>query len=113
VEPGESLEAAARRETLEETGVLVRLTGLLRLEHTPVAGAARVRAFFLAEPVDDTPPKSTPDDESLGAEWVALEDLGRYPLRGAEAEEAIRFVASGAPMYPLTILQLEGGPFRA
>src|SRR5436190_16271312 len=56
-EAGESLPMAAVRETLEETGVPVRLTGVLRIEHSPSLGGARVRGLFLAEPVDDTPPK--------------------------------------------------------
>ena len=34
-EPGESLAEAAERETLEESGVKVRLTGVLRVEHSP------------------------------------------------------------------------------
>lgn len=35
VEPGESLVAAACRETLEESGVAIRVTGLIRIEHSP------------------------------------------------------------------------------
>ena len=37
VQPGETFAMAALRETLEETGVPIRLTGLLRLEHTPMS----------------------------------------------------------------------------
>src|ERR1043166_6104901 len=70
VEPGESFVAAAERETLEETGVPVRLTGVLRVEPPPSAPAARLRVVFAAEPRDDTPPKSVADEESLGAAWV-------------------------------------------
>src|SRR3954470_25029966 len=70
VEAGESFAAAAVRETLEEAGVPVRLTGILRIEHAPTPHGTRVRVVFLAEPTDDTPPKSTPDGESLEAAWV-------------------------------------------
>ena len=102
---------AARRETLEETGVPVRLTGLIRLEHSPVPGGARVRALFLAEPIDDTPPKSVSDAESLGAAWVSVPDLGRYPLRGHEVEDILRYLVAGGAVYPLGLLQPEGEPF--
>jgi len=113
VEPGETFEDAARRETLEETGVPVRLVGILRVEHSPGPSGARMRVVYLAEPVDDTPPKSVPDDESLGAAWVSLEELRRYPLRGEEVRELMKYVEHGGPVYPLSLLQPEGMPYRA
>lgn len=112
VEPGESLAAAAVRETFEEAGVVVRITGVIRVEHLPRMDGARVRVIFLAEPADDTPPKSTPDDESLGAEWVTLDDRFLYPLRGAEVRELFEYVARGGPVYPADLIQAEGKPFR-
>jgi 8-oxo-dGTP pyrophosphatase MutT (NUDIX family) len=111
-EPGESLLEAALRETLEETGVPVRLLGLLRLEHSPLGREARVRALFLAEPMDDTPPKSHPDDESLQAAWVSLPELEDYELRGDEVEALLRYVAGGGAVYPLGLLRPEGSPFQ-
>jgi phosphatase NudJ len=58
----------AIRETLEESGVKVRLTGILRVEHTPGRGDARLRVVFLGEPRGATTPKQKPDRESLRAE---------------------------------------------
>ena len=107
VEPGETIADGACRETLEETGVRVRLTGILRIEHTPKLNSARVRVIFLAEPAGDPTPKSVPDEESLGAEWVRLADLGKYPLRGDEVRELFGHVANGGEVYPLTLLQPE------
>jgi phosphatase NudJ len=112
VEPGESLDAAAVRETLEEAGIPVRIAGVIRVEHLPRLTGTRVRVIFLAEPTDDAPPKTTPDDESLGAEWVALDDLHRYPLRGEEVRELFEYVARGGPVYPADLIQPEGRPFR-
>jgi phosphatase NudJ len=112
VEPGETLLAAAERETLEETGVPVRITGLLRLEHSPVREYARVRAIFLAEPKDNTPPKSQPDAESLAAAWVRWKDLDLYPLRGEEVRDLIGYVLEGGAVYPPSIIQKEGLPLR-
>jgi phosphatase NudJ len=112
VEAGETFAAAAEREALEETGVPVRLTGVLRVEHSPFADSARLRVVFCAEARDDTPPKSAPDEESLGAAWVGLDELARYPLRGEEVRDLLEHVAAGAPVYPLDLLQREGRPYR-
>jgi phosphatase NudJ len=112
VEPGESLLEAAARETFEESGVDVRLIGLLRIEHTVRRRSARLRVFFLAEPRGDTRTKQEADRESLGAAWVSVEELSRYRLRGPEVAEMIRYVADGGMAYPLEILQREGMPYR-
>ncbi|MEK6238730.1 MAG: NUDIX domain-containing protein [Planctomycetales bacterium] len=95
VEQGERLVDGARREVLEESGVRVRLTGILRIEHSPRAFGTRQRIFFTAEPLDDSPPKQTPDEHAIQAKWVRLEDLDRYPLRGEEVREAFQAVAGG------------------
>jgi phosphatase NudJ len=111
VDFGESLEDAARRETLEETGIRVRVTGILRIEHTIVPGGLRHRVYFLAEPIDDTPPKSTPDRDSLGAAWVSIAELPNYALRGEEIADVFQYVARGGDVHPLELLQSEGAPF--
>jgi 8-oxo-dGTP pyrophosphatase MutT (NUDIX family) len=111
VELGESFVAAACRETLEESGVPVRVVGVIRIEHSPTPVGSRMRVVFLAEPIDDTPPKSEPDEESLEAAWVSLEELSRYPLRGDEVQELFAYVASGGAIFPASILQPEGMPF--
>jgi phosphatase NudJ len=111
VERGETFEAAACRETLEESGISIRIVGLLRVEHSPTVAGARMRVVFLAEPTDDSPPKTVPDDESLGAAWVRLEDLSDYPLRGHEVRELFEYVASGGVVYPAAVLQPEGRPY--
>lgn len=109
VEPGESIMDAAVRETLEETGVPVRLDGVLRVEHSPdPRGSARCRVFFAASPVDDRPPRAVPNEESLGAAWVTLAELDAYPLRGEEVRSIFRYLAAGGAVYPLTVLTFEG-----
>ena len=113
VERGESLVEAARRETLEESGIPVVIEGILRIEHTPFSeGMARLRVIFVAHPEDDTPPKSIPDEESLGAGWFSLEELESLSLRGEEVREIFNYVANGAPIYPLELITFEGAPFR-
>jgi phosphatase NudJ len=110
VEPDESFPAAACRETLEEAGIPIRIVGVLRMDHSPGPTYARFRALFLAEPIDDTPPKSVPDEHSLRAAWVRLEELADYPLRGEEVRELFEYVAGGGVVHPLSVLQIEGTP---
>ncbi|MCW8132688.1 MAG: NUDIX hydrolase [Planctomycetota bacterium] len=110
VEPGESMQAGAIRETLEETGVPVNLTGILRVEITPEPKYTRVRVVFLAEPKDDTLPKCVPDDESLGAAWVTREELDRLPLRGEEVRDYFAYAAGDPPVLPMALLAREIDP---
>jgi phosphatase NudJ len=93
--------------------VPVRVAGVIRVEHTPRGGQARVRAVFLPGRADDTPPEAEADAESLGAAWVALQDLGEYPLRGEDARELFAYVAGGGAVCPPGVLPREGRPYRA
>ena len=65
VEVGEQLQTGAERETLEEAGVKIRLTGVLKFEFMPRADSNRLRVIFFAEPLDenDCEPKTVPDYE--------------------------------------------------
>jgi phosphatase NudJ len=112
VEPGETLVDAAVRETLEESGLRVTVESILRIEHSPSPGGARVRVFFVARPLDDTAPRSAPNEHSLEARWVTLDELASLPLRDAEVREVFEHVAHGGPVYPLALLQAEGAPWR-
>ena len=110
VEPGETIVAAAHRETLEEAGVRVRLDGLLRIQHTPGSDSQRIRYIFSATPTDDTPPKSVADDESLAARWVTIAEMNELPLRGSEVLNWAQYVLNGGAVYPLTLLTDETAP---
>lgn len=111
VELGESFEQAAVRETLEEAGIEVRPLGILRIEHSPESEGARLRVIFLAEPIDDTPPKQFPDSQSMQARWVTLDELAAFPLRGPEVPHLFEFVAAGGKVFPLSVMQPERNPF--
>ena len=105
VDPGERIVDAAVRETREEAGVPIALDGVLRVEHTPRAdGSARLRVFFVGHPVDDTPPKSVPDHESLGAAWYRLGEVDALKLRGDEVRDLLEWVERGARVWPLEVL---------
>lgn len=112
VEAGETLAAAAVRETLEESGVPVTLEGVLRVEHSPQPhGGTRVRVFFVARPSDDTAPKQQPDAHSLEARWVTLDELDGLALRSDEVRDVFRHVARGALVTPMSSLTAEGDPW--
>jgi phosphatase NudJ len=70
-----------------------------------------LRVIFSAQAVDDTPPKSVPDEESIEAAWVRLEELSRYRLRGDDVRELFEYVASGGVIYPVDLIQAEGMPY--
>jgi phosphatase NudJ len=106
VEPGEALAEAAVREVFEETGVPIKLDGILRVEHTPGDGA-RVRVLYTGSPIDDTPPKTSADDESLGAAWLTLDEIRSRPLRGSELCALLESVANGRQVFPLDLIGYE------
>jgi len=107
VELGEGFAEAAVRETSEEAGVDVRLTGILKMVQTPLEDSARLRVIFLAEPVDDADPKSIPDEHSLQARWVRSSELDDYLLRGESVRQLIGELERGALVFPLAVLEIE------
>jgi phosphatase NudJ len=70
-----------------------------------------VRAVFLGEPIGDPTPKQEPDEESLGARWVTVEEATQLELRRPEVEHLLRYVANGGIAFPLELLQEEGTPY--
>lgn len=107
---GEDLVQSVIRETKEETGIDVKVTGILRMEYTAShQGTARLRAIFFGEPVDENQqPKTIPDFESLGAAWVDVNDLVQLPLRGREPTDWFTYVQKGGVVHPLSLLTHEG-----
>lgn len=86
VDVGESAQAAALRETVEESGVWVRITGLVGLYTDPghvvraVDGTVRQQfvVVFRARPLDGSP--SGDQCETCDAAWVAPRDVDRMPV---------------------------------
>jgi ADP-ribose pyrophosphatase YjhB (NUDIX family) len=83
---GESLPNAAVRETAEETGVHVEITGLVGIYTDPrhvilYTSDGEVRqefsVVFIAKPVGGTP---TPSDESREVQWVARDAVGSLDM---------------------------------
>jgi ADP-ribose pyrophosphatase YjhB (NUDIX family) len=85
LDPGESFEMAARRETLEESGIDVELMQLAGVYHSPPANA--VTAVFRARAVDAQASVQT-DAESSDHAWVARSEVPNWLPRMAFASMA-------------------------
>lgn len=107
VEIGETFAEGAIRETFEESGVRVVLEGILRIEHTPMQGGARLRVIFVAHPAADPTTKPEPDEHSLGAGWFTIAEARELPLRGTDVIDLFEAVDAGAPIYPRSLLTFE------
>ena len=101
---GESLVDAAVRETLEETGIRVDVTGLVGIYTDPrhvilYTSDGEVRqefsVVFTARPVGGEP---TPSDESREVRWVAPDDLPSLAMdRSMRVRIGHYLAASGQP----------------
>jgi len=111
VEPGEDFITAAKRETLEEAGIPINVTGIVRFDYSPRPDHSRIRLIVSAVPKDDTPPKSKPDEESLEASWFTLEEIRGLPLRDPEVIDLLAYLENGGSIASLKHLAREGEPF--
>jgi ADP-ribose pyrophosphatase YjhB (NUDIX family) len=108
LEPGESLQAAARREVVEEAGIEVRLTGLLALDQRmlePALGPDRLRVVFAGEPCGGRL-KQEADEHSLCAAWFEPGDLARLSLRTPFVARMVDLAASRPVLLPITSVDL-------
>jgi hypothetical protein len=114
VEAGEQFTTTARQAVLTKAGISIEFEGILRIEYSSKSyGTGRQRIIFLARPVDDRPLKSQPDKYSLQAVWVTLAELANFPLRIPEVVEIFEYVANNGPVYPLSLITMEGTAWPA
>jgi 8-oxo-dGTP pyrophosphatase MutT (NUDIX family) len=76
LDPNESLQEAAVRETLEETGWDVKLTGLVgvNLYTSPANGLTYLRTTFIAEPLSHNANRHL-DTGIIAAVWLTYEEI--------------------------------------
>jgi 8-oxo-dGTP pyrophosphatase MutT (NUDIX family) len=100
VEPGENLVAAIVRETIEEAGQLIGVSGLLGFDHAVDPDRARMRFVFVGYRGVVLPPKSKPDHHSRGAAYKTRAEIAKLPLRHPEVLDHIDAYESGRPLLP-------------
>ncbi len=115
------------REAKEELGIEVKLTGVIRVEHTPSTitdkktgktyGRSRYRVIFTGEPVDPSRPlKDKPDEESDGALWLSRLELeeraAKGELRSKDFLRFVQYVDDGQPIFPLAVFAREADPLH-
>jgi ADP-ribose pyrophosphatase YjhB (NUDIX family) len=94
VERGETVEAAAIRETLEETGLPVRLIALLNVYS--YSGVGIVLVVFVAEPTTARAPEAL--DEALEVSYFALRDIPWDQIAFSSTQDALReIIERGVP----------------
>ena len=108
VDAGEDLVLAAIRETKEEGGIDIKITGIYQIEWNPREKFVRMRVIFHGEPVDERQiPKSIPDYESTGAAWVDVEEIETLPVRGGEVKWCRKVAENKVQLHPLSILAVK------
>jgi 8-oxo-dGTP diphosphatase len=108
LEPGELLAEAAVREVQEESGIEVRLDGLLCIDQLKADGGGtpnRLRFLFKAEAIGGAL-KTAADEHSLQARWFERGQIDALDLRGPLVQRAVALVDAGAPLLPLSSLHL-------
>jgi|SaaInlStandDraft_1057018.scaffolds.fasta_scaffold82800_2 ADP-ribose pyrophosphatase YjhB (NUDIX family) len=105
VEPGESLTAAALRETLEETGYRVKLESLLGISINKAAnGITYYRVSFMATCLEQQPSGEL-DKDIERAVWMTPEEiLARDNHRSALVDKDVHRFLSGT-RYPLEMIE--------
>ena len=81
---GETIEEAAIRETLEETGAKVKIKDLFHVNEYIYAddwNKRSVSIFFIAEVVEISEPKTNDNGKIKEVKWIKLDELDNYDIR--------------------------------
>ncbi len=102
---GETLFEAAKRETIEEIGLSVELTGLAGLIRSGHATEPNLFICFTGQLKGSLDQLHLKEGEITGARWLSLEEIeaGVVPLRMAPLAEMLRRVKNGQ-VYPLEMV---------
>lgn len=106
VEPDESPEVAAIRETSEEAGCVVSLEGLIYFRMYPSVLSTRMHLYYKGN-TDGLPVKKTADKHSLESGWFNYEQVSRLRLRqdALQVIDAYRaYKTAGIPVHHFHIV---------
>jgi len=107
VEPGESIVEAAKRETMEEAGLVIEPRHILRIEHfipydqDQQHPDAELWRFVMVAEATGGELKTVADEHSMQARWVRPTELHDLTLRSDEVFTLIELYAQGAPRLPI------------
>jgi len=108
-EPDESIVWTAVRESKEETGLEVELTGLLYLdqllEMDPTESRNRIRFVFLGKAVGGTL-KEAEDEHSICAAWFSEDEVARLELRSPFVLEVLRIRRESPAVLPISRIHI-------
>lgn len=107
LEPGESVAEAAVREAREESGIEVRLKGLLHVEQRlPEVGGlpGRLRLVFQGEAIGGAL-KTVPDEHSLRSAWFDRAEIATLDLRSLVVQRVLDLVET-KPLLPMSALHV-------
>lgn len=106
LDPNETLREAALRETLEETGWTVKLTGVIgvNLYTSPSNGVTYLRTSFIAEAISHDPNRPL-DNGIIEAVWLSYEEVlaRKDQLRSPMTLQIIEEYRSGR-RFPLEVV---------
>lgn len=107
LEPNETLRQAAIRETLEETGWDVQLTGVagIYLYTAPSNGVTYQRVCFVAKAISHDPHRKL-DTGIVGSTWLSRDELAAQPERW-RSELVLRCIDDylRGPTHPLEVVR--------
>lgn len=104
VEEFEKITEAAKRETLEETGCKVKLTGVLPIASADLEAETHVIIHFLAEMVEEN--NLLNKEEIMETKWIDIEDIKKMKkeeLRGYELNSKVIEDIENNRIYPLDL----------
>lgn len=104
VEEFEKITEAAKRETLEETGCKVKLTGVLPIASVDLEAETHVIIHFLAEMVEEN--DLFDKEEIMETKWIDIEDIKKMKkeeLRGYELNSKVIEDIENNRIYPLDL----------
>jgi ADP-ribose pyrophosphatase YjhB (NUDIX family) len=104
VKRNESLVAAVKRESLEESGLVIEPTALFQIDHfrTDSMGNTEdaIRFAFLCVPTGGSL-KKVPDEHSMKAMWVSYSSVRNMELRSRTVIEIIEKHRKGLKLLPM------------
>lgn len=80
VHDGETAEAGAIRETLEETGCVVELSSVFFVKYHSGFFNRKITIYYCGK-ITGGIMKTFPDEDSLDVKWISYEELDKMPLR--------------------------------